>query len=611
MYENSGNSTSQKRKRRDIRACAPCRRSKVKCDGNRPCARCAHNSAGCVYHEVIKDPTTERIEALEAEIRALKSELEGVRGSIDRNSCVSAQDVSSSFQCRIECVPNAVQKGLVTEQQASSWFQSFFRGSHLLVPVFCPAYDTYVSVIRRSAFLFDSIIAIGCRTEEGPSSSNYQMLQTLIREHLASVVLVSNPSFHGSLEAIQALTIIASYSENGWILASLALRLALQTNMLTAVDNLMTKIAERNRRENLVIGDEERRLFRMARIWYGAFNLEHIFSLDGERPPSIIFVDSPSRLRALVYHPESTVIDLRLLSQVELNVVRANAHVSLFRCWTFSTIVDIEAELGVVIRDTRIDLDLWLDEWTSIIRNHGADYSSLKESSLALLNLRIQHAWALITLHLKAVSNTGIENIAAMTEFQKQIVYSAKEEAVRHLQLLLEASSLPPTPQGSPEPSSTQQPGGRSAYLASFKWTMDFVWAKCAFSILLVLRLAMILRDPPERLMELLHDSHKVLEELKTVSVHHLGYFQILQVSVEKCEKALQEWMLQQSTAVIDGENLAPVGASAYERQQTAETEFEGYAPKEFLFEWHFPGLNLKHVPLGWQDLFIDFDSVF
>ena len=214
-----------------------------------------------------------------------------------------------------------------------------------------------------------------------------------------------------------------------------------------------------------------------------------------------------------------------------------------------------------------------------------------------------------------------------MTDFQRNIVNIAKEEAIRHLQLLLQASSSPPTPDPSPlrdgtHPADTDPTTPhRSAYLQSFKWTMDFVWAKCAFSILLVLRLAMLLRDPPERLMDLLRDSHQVLEELKNFSVGHAAYFQILQSSVEKCETALLEWIGIQHGAASSshgagagleytGTNAAvQAGTSKTANPQMAETEFEGYAPKEFLSDWNFPGLNLRHVPLGWQDFFLDFET--
>jgi hypothetical protein len=78
-----------KRRRKDIRACGACRRSKVKCNGDKPCARCARNQSDCVYLEVAKDPTTERVESLEAEVLYLKSSLKQVQSSLAGSAPVS------------------------------------------------------------------------------------------------------------------------------------------------------------------------------------------------------------------------------------------------------------------------------------------------------------------------------------------------------------------------------------------------------------------------------------------------------------------------------------------------------------------------------------------
>jgi hypothetical protein len=247
-----------------------------------------------------------------------------------------------------------------------------------------------------------------------------------------------------------------------------------------------------------------------------------------------------------------------------------------------------EARLRTVLDDTTVELSLWLDEWTTIISRE----SCARERSTALQNFQIQRQWALMTLHLKAIATTGIENIALMTEFQQDSVRKAKEAAAQHLHYILEGSSSP----GHPDQNH------HSPYLSTFRWTLDYVWAKCAFSVLLVLRLSILLRDPVPAIMSLLRDAHRLLEELKGVTVGHIAYFQILQTSIEKCEAALREYMAQQSS----GPELASLEAA-----RAAEDEFQGYVPSEFVFEWDFPGLNLKHMPLGWQDLFINIDGLF
>ncbi|KAF2194414.1 hypothetical protein K469DRAFT_650191 [Zopfia rhizophila CBS 207.26] len=607
--------TRRARKRRAVNACAACRTSKVKCDGSRPCQRCTRSNVHCQYHDGVKDATALRLDRLEAEVLAVKASLDASTGSnsfppypsiipLGRSNHSTWNSLAPSmpplapkslFSSHVsKC--NAAENGLVTWQQASFWFQSFFSGSHYLVPIFCEKTDTFQSVSVRSAFLFDTIISVGCRAEEGPSSSTYRRLQSRLREHFTSIVI--NPQFTPCIETIQALAVMASYSENGSVLIAVSLRLALELGLPKAVERLTARMPTSAEG----VTDEEKESYRLTRVWYCICNLELFFSLDGGKAPGIDLSTSSRRIRALVHHPEKTSVDLRLLSQVELNIIRSNAYNQIVNQRGPSFLPENETILRSTVCDTSAELSLWLEEWSTII----SAKTFHDETSLALLNLKIQFEWAIMTLHLKAVSDPGIENVVLMTDFQRDMVRVSKEAAIRHLQHLLQASSSPPlrtTPPNRGPHSEEQQTGQPSTYLSTFKWTTDYVWAKCAFSVLLVLKLTLLLRDPPSELNTLLRDSHNVLEELKKTTVGHVTYFRILQISIEKCEGALKEYMTQQP-----GTSANPSGTGT--ASSSAESDFQEYTPSEFVFEWKFPGLNLRYMPLGWQDLF-DFDSVF
>jgi hypothetical protein len=286
---------------------------------------------------------------------------------------------------------------------------------------------------------------------------------------------------------------------------------------------------------------------------------------------------SPRKVRSLVTHPERTAVDVRLLSQIELNIIRTEAYTKIVRQAGGLVLPHSEAQLRTTVEDASVELSLWLEEWSTIV----ADERDPDQRTRALQNLLIQREWAMMTLHLKAIASSGIENIVFMTDFQRDFVCRAKEAASRHLHHMLQS---PPS-----GVSSTENHG--STYLSTFKWTLDYVWAKCAVSVLLVLKLAILLRDPVPAVMLLLRDAHRVLEELKKVTVGHIAYFQILQTSIEKCEAALKEYATQQNTD-FDVQAIS-------ESNGAAEDEFQGYVPSEFVFEWDFPGLNLKHMPLG------------
>ena len=286
------------------------------------------------------------------------------------------------------------------------------------------------------------------------------------------------------------------------------------------------------------------------------------------------------------------MVDVRLLSQVELNLLRTDAYTRISQT-TRSFLPQNETEIRAIVDNTRVELSLWLEEWVAVV----AREPDHQQASMALQNLRIQHEWALMTLNLKAIAASGIENIALMSEYQLNFVCLAKEAASRHLRYMLRGNSTPssaPTSDASPEPT----------YLGTFRWTLDYVWAKCAVSVLLVLKLAILLRDPAPSVISLLRDAHRVLEELKTVTFGHISYFRILQVSVEKWEAVLQEYVAEQSVSIDASKGPGTESGSA-------ETDFQDYVPVEFVFDWEFPGLNLKRMPLGWQDLFVNIDNLF
>jgi len=279
--------------------------------------------------------------------------------------------------------------------------------------------------------------------------------------------------------------------------------------------------------------------------------------------------------------------------------MRVTSYSTLSSISLSNELVTLETDIERTVEDSSIDLDLWLQEWTMM--NHGAAEGG--RSALHDLNLQIQHAYAMLTLHLRALSASGIENIAIMTN--QSLAVAAKHAAERHLKLILTRTGDSTT--------LTQELPDR-AYLTSFKYAMRFVWAKCAFSVLLVLRLSMLLKDPVEQTLDYIAEAREVLVELEKLSGEVI-YTRILASSIEKCEGAIGATHMQdRNTQTMDrppeinGSKPTTIPTANIE---TAAEAFESYAPQEFLFDFAFPGLNLYYIPLDWQDLFVDFGAVF
>ncbi|KAJ5294785.1 hypothetical protein N7508_009606 [Penicillium antarcticum] len=120
----------------------------------------------------------------------------------------------------------------------------------------------------------------------------------------------------------------------------------------------------------------------------------------------------------------------------------------------------------------------------------------------------------------------GVENVAAMSTTERTILLTAKASARRHLRLIIVEPDF---------------------YLAKLKYAMDFVWAKCAFSFLLLLKLSRLLPERDEEYQELLDHGNQLVSELSKAGSNgnQSGagniYLQILKVSIEKYGRALRE----------------------------------------------------------------------
>lgn len=107
---------------------------------------------------------------------------------------------------------------------------------------------------------------------QGPGSDQYQSLSNANKSPICDVLLKTAPK---SIETVQALLIDAGYSGKGWLLTSMAVRMALDLDFPGSYSKLSGLIlgteseAERDRAE-------EERLMRESRVWFGAFILENM-----------------------------------------------------------------------------------------------------------------------------------------------------------------------------------------------------------------------------------------------------------------------------------------------------------------------------------------------
>ncbi|CAG8156316.1 unnamed protein product [Penicillium nalgiovense] len=498
----------------------------------------------------------------------------------------------SGFEIRDEPITDFIDKGLITLECAVSYFNTtgISRSStlnmtlstpfDLEVVFFSTQYVPLAAWWRPVNFLPLCIHVQFYYTKllfPGSGGSMSDLLHAELKRWMN--VIIQNKELN-CLESVQAMLVVACYSAERSMILSFATRMALDLELHEAFDELIQRLALQN--EDMAYAlpnqmfEEERALMWNARTWFGLLVLEHIFRVDGGKPPGIRLKGNVRRCRVLLSHPSSTILDLRLFSQVELNILRANVGDALGG----KTSLDGQS-IADYVHDMKIELDLWFDDWLRIIESCVA---AAEEKPSLLVALRVQKCWAEMMLNCKALRSMGVENVAAMSTTERTILLTAKASARRHLRLIIADPDF---------------------YLAKLRYAMDFVWAKCAFSFLLLLKLSRLIPERDEEHQELLEQGNRLVDELSKAGASGTQsgagniYLQILKVSIEKYGRALME--TQQPSS--DG----PTVTSPFWELFDAQADLQWFVPEQFVSEWDFPGLNLFYFPTAWQDFFGDF----
>lgn len=114
-------------------------------------------------------------------------------------------------------------------------------------------------------------------TTPGPNTPPTHPLLNTTKTPLCAVILGTAPR---TIETVQALLIDACYSEKGWLLTSMALKLALELDLPESYRKLSSLILGADQTRNDEDGGarqkEEERLMRETRVWFGVWVLEHM-----------------------------------------------------------------------------------------------------------------------------------------------------------------------------------------------------------------------------------------------------------------------------------------------------------------------------------------------
>ncbi|KAK4942596.1 hypothetical protein LTR10_017725 [Elasticomyces elasticus] len=505
----------------------------------------------------------------------------------------SRKRTRTQFEVDPSSIPNFADKGLISAEQTELFFNAFFQGCDRYVPIFDPLYDSFESINARSTLLANAIVTVGCGVLSEADSQTSNMLNFNLKK-MRNLVII-NPEY-ASLETVQALLVMACYSSERSLILAFATRMALDIGLPGAYEELTKSLVARDTSSTAQIyNEEEATLMRRTRAWFQLMVLEQILRVDAGDLRSFQLRGEARRCRILLDRSYSTVLDLRLLSQVELNPLRAKAHDALSACDDLD-----DEEIVSIVRDAQIDLDIWYNDWEGIMK-----HSVMTEAPVLLLNLEVQKYWSQAVVACRAVRAIGNDNITEMSAAQRKLLSVAKSALKKHLRVILD------------------QPQN---YLSHFRFAMDFVWAKCAFCFLLLLKLTRLLPETDDSSQNLLSDGYALLHELNKAgggsttgggrSHSSRMYLQVLQLSVQKYGKAISGEQSSQShyqdvnpaSAVQDSQSPLDF---FWTSSHNGGHEIDAFIPEQFVFEWDFPGLTLFSSSEMGDNLFDDFLASF
>lgn len=181
-------------------------------------------------------------------------------------------------------------------------------GSNPYLPLFDPTLDTFESIQASSPFLVVTILSVSSRND-----SNLRSLSKAIQEEahrLAAASLFESPV---QLETVQAMLILAAWSEKSWFAFGHTINMALDLSIDKAFSALIKHSSSNEK--------TPRSLAREARTWLMLYHLEREIAFGTARKSRFAYIDEV-QLRGFLDHPCFRHLDLRYMSIIELVQLR-------------------------------------------------------------------------------------------------------------------------------------------------------------------------------------------------------------------------------------------------------------------------------------------------
>ncbi|CAK9787310.1 hypothetical protein CC85DRAFT_272355 [Cutaneotrichosporon oleaginosum] len=271
----------------------------------------------------------------------------------------AAKPKSRVKKTHVHAYPDAVELGIVTEEEGRELMSIYYSGSSNFIPCYDPSFDTWDSLKIRSPFSITTIVMVGARVRDGggPVSD----VQRLCREHVQKIAQGTMFNPVARVEAVQAMSILAAFSDNGWLPGGHAVRMALDIGINKSFIKLLRSGMGKGKTPEEL--EEERPLVVHSRVWFCLYLMEHQMAYGMGRPAILREDESIHQCRRLLEHPLSITSDARLVSTVELTALRAPLHIEL----TASPDLPIEPSTLTRLKQANHEFDSWERYWDRVL----------------------------------------------------------------------------------------------------------------------------------------------------------------------------------------------------------------------------------------------------
>ncbi|KAF8349737.1 hypothetical protein F5887DRAFT_1059004 [Amanita rubescens] len=291
--------------------------------------------------------------------------------------------------------PDVVSKNIISEAEARDLFA---------MPVFDANTDIYDALHERSPFAVDCICMVASRVKDGGGKQSEQYRKCL--EEVQSIACATLFAPVMRPEAVQSMILVAGWSDNGWLSGGHAVRMAMELSMHKAWPRLYRRM--QNKKSD---PKEDKELVIATRTWLCLYLFEHQLSYGTGRPAVLKEDESIQDCRFFLQHPLAIEDDMRLVSTVELMVLRERLHNAMSPFERIVTDDDLAH-----LRHFDGEFRKWFQFWDEAFSQKYTDAAFYRQS------LQIQHLHAELFHNATALRGVnGPDDVQKMPSTQRDL----------------------------------------------------------------------------------------------------------------------------------------------------------------------------------------------